>query len=73
MCKQNHTTSKVDIDENPLNNILVPTYTSCIHCGRNPRLNETYGNNEDQWDFRDICPECYKDVISYVGETLIVV
>lgn len=37
----------------------LPVQGGCIFCGRAPIAGETYGPEPDQWDFTNICPECW--------------
>ena len=34
----------------------------CIICGRPPKAGETYGTEADQWDFTNICPQCWDNL-----------
>ena len=38
-----------------------PVQGECIFCHRSPRDGEVYGPHEDDWDFTNVCPECWDD------------
>lgn len=40
----------------------------CIFCGREPEPKEVYGSGPDDWDFMNICPECWNDAFKEEDE-----
>jgi hypothetical protein len=41
------------------NSQLVDDKTICVFCRRGPRNGERYGTKPLDWDFANICPECW--------------
>lgn len=46
--------------EHPKNG--TPAVGPCYFCNRLPKEGEKYGTGPEDWDFSEICPECWEEV-----------
>lgn len=37
----------------------LPVEGPCVACGRSPRPGEIYGTRPEDWDFTNMCPDCW--------------
>lgn len=45
-----------------------PVEGVCQFCDRPPRNGETYGTHTEGWDFTNICPECWDELVDEADE-----